>query len=254
LSQLEDGLSNERRIKETGTRKGGFSGGIGGNIGPAQVSAKADKSNERAIEEEQTRQDTTPARFARLEAAMEEMSSNGDPYGLNELAEITPTVFDELRSGAIVGITCDLEVSQASKMLRMSGGLTGLMEVAAAFGADVSDEDRRKVHDLESLSGEGEGQLIAQGYIDEDQPVLALSLKTSWILGEVEGEAHVVGKISGKWNRGEYRPLFDLPGMAMMNRKQRRAMAAGLAKENPESNEMLLPGPGLALSVLAIYR
>ncbi|MER6810754.1 hypothetical protein ABT299_15875 [Spirillospora sp. NPDC000708] len=254
LAQIEGGLAAERRIKQTGTRKGGFGGDLGGGIGPAKVNVKADKSSEKAIEEEQTRLDTTPARYDRLESAMMEMHQEGNPYGLNELTDISEQTFNELTSGTIIALTCDLEISQISSLLSRSGGLAGFMELAATMGADVTDEDRRQANQIAALTTGDESTLIAQGYLDDDQPVLALPLKSSWILGDIEGDARVVGKISGKWPKGEYRPLFDLPGGTIMNRRQRKALAKQIARENPDDNDMLLGGPGITLSVLAIYR
>lgn len=72
-------------------------------------------------------------------------------------------------------------------------------------------------------------------------------------LGDLEGDAVVVGKVEKTWTEGKTYPLLSLPGLNLMNREARRKMEKEVSAA-PETAENSLEGPAATLSVIAIFR
>jgi len=81
-------------------------------------------------------------------------------------------------------------------------------------------------------------------------------LDREWLrcdLGDLEGEATVVGRVLKNWPEAQRHSLLTLPGLNLMSREQRRQWERGQSDADG-GEEMTLEGPAATMSVVAIFR
>lgn len=248
LSALEDGLRGSVQAK---TAK---SSSISGKAGVAGVGVGGD--HERQQEETTSRTDTAAARFERLQKlALEDVEASGwvdvvDP----------DTDLNGLGTGALIEIECEIYVPEIVKALSPSGGLAkaigqieAFAQIAPAFGTELTGmPGQGQLDAMKSVAGLLGGDAMFVGEPNDTDWHVAGKLLDSYLQGEVEGYAKVVGKVSTQWGTGQWKPLLALPGMNLLSRDKRREMERKGPNEGQEQN--WLEGPAIMLDVLAIYR
>jgi len=248
VSALEGGSLTGATHKEKQT--GGLTGEVGLRV------AKASGSKAREAEQEQTFADTDEARFDRLLAA-----AKGDPEALGWIDVTDPdSDFDGLGLGAMISWECDIYIPDVIKMMSGSGEMRqaldmmqNLLPSAEALGLDIAGVP--STGQLQAMSGLIDGMnasLVIVGEDDDTQWSVSGRLAGDVRLGQLEGRAIVVGKVSKVLRDGSWEPFLTFPGMNLGSREQRRALKKQAPE--PDSSDQHLHGPALLLDVLAIYR
>lgn len=248
VTALEGGRTTESttRLMRTGTGTGGFDAKL--------ISASGEKSQEE--EESRTLADTDEARLARLLRAAE-----AEPEALGWVEVVQPdTDLDGIGLGAMLAWECDLYIPEIVQTLARSGealGAIGMMQnllpMARRLGLDTeglpNDEEMGAVSGF--ISGM-DASLVVVGEDDETDWRVAGQLDEGSILGDVEGRARVVGKVSKTVPLGRWKPYLTFPGMNLLPREERRRMER--QSPAPGKENEYLAGPALMLDILAIYR
>lgn len=120
----------------------------------------------------------------------------------------------------------------------------------------VDEATEQMIGGLSALGSLGGNAVVAVGSVDSEALRFAFKLDREWLrcdLGDLEGEATVVGRVLKKWSEGQRHSLLTLPGLNLMNREQRRQLERDHS-DGEGSAEMFLEGPAATLSVVAIFR
>ncbi len=247
LAQAEGGIFDDER--EKGTRSGEGSAKVGVKVSAAEASLARGKST--ADEVERVRRQTPESRFNRLHTSM---STTQDLLVLDGSSGV---LFSEVAPRSLVEIDCSVDVPQISRLLSSGNEISGLMDLMKMFAPEqVDEETERVVGGLSALSNLGGNAVVAIGSVESEALQFAFKLDREWLrcdLGDLEGEATVVGRVLKKWSQGQRHSLLTLPGLNLLNREQRRQ----LERDQPEgegSEGMFLEGPAATLSVVAIFR
>jgi hypothetical protein len=245
---LEGGLLTEstRRVTSTGE-------------GAAHVDAKllgASAGRSRESEDAKTLADTAEARFDRLLKAAEM-----EPETLGWIEVLQPDVdFEAAYIGAMVSWECDIFVPEIVQTLARSGEFAdalGMMQkmlpAAKSLGLETDDvPSETEMSAMGELLGTLNASLIAVGDDEDTDWKVAGQIDETFLLGELDGRARVVGKVSRVLKAGQWRPFTTFPGMNLGSREQRRKLERQRPKEGEE--DQYLMGPALMLDILAIYR
>ena len=248
LSILEDGLRGG--VEEKSGKNTNLSGKAGiSNLG---IGGSRESQEELMI----SRVDTSPARFERLQKlALGDIELSGwIERGIND------DIKDNISAGNLLDIECEVYIPEVVKALSPSGELartvdqiTVLSQLAPSFGSPI--EGLPNFDQLQAIKGFAAtlgSDAIFVGEMESSNHKVAGKLQDKYIKGDVEGVAHVVGKVVSSWGDTQWKPLLALPGMNLMSREQRRDMERKGPDNGQEGN--WLQGPAYMLEILAIYR
>lgn len=247
LAQVEGGIFDDE--KEKGTRSGDGAAKVGVKVSP--VEASYSRGTSASDEVERVRRQTPESRYNRLHASM---SATED---LAVLDGSSGVLFKEIEPRSLVEIDCDVDVPQISRFLSSGSEIAGLFDMVKAFSPESIDAEAEQAFSgLSALGGLGGNAVVAVGEVESDAMKFAFKLDREWLrcdLGDLEGEATVVGRVLKKWSEGQSHSLLTLPGLSLMNREQRRQWEREQSDDD-SSDEMFLKGPASTLSVVAIFR
>lgn len=248
MSALEGGQATDSTIRT-----------IQGSAREAGVDAKVAKGSiggSRETEESRSYTDTSEAQFNRLLTALE-----NEPEELAYVPVTQPDVdFDGIGIGSMVSWECEIYIPDIIQAMSSKGEfvealqlMKDLRPMAKQFGAamdDLPDEDQMDSasHFISKLGA----QLLIVGDDVETDWQVAGRIQGEHLLGDMDGVARVVGKVSKVLSPGHSQQFITYPGMNLVSRKERRAMAR---KPIPVGSEdQYLTGPALMLDILAIFR
>jgi len=248
LAQLDDGLYDEvaERNRSTGDRK--FEAGVG--AGGAKIGGGKGSSHE--TETARTRRQTPESRFNRL---MEIMETNPD-YGLLSADDASVDLYDAAIPGVLLRAEGYVDVPQFSRMLARVDDLLPLLEIGRMLGMEGTEGITNDQIKMASVLSDSSNAVVAAAELAEDQPRLVFKLLNRFVRADfeaMEGEATVFGKVQRRWPRGETYPLLAVPGLDVLSRADRRKMPKS-GQDAPDSNSTTIEGPGITLSVVAIFR
>lgn len=207
-------------------------------------------------EQRRSRIDTPASRFERLRSlALADVASTGW-IDINDVEHD----FGEVRTGSLIELECEIYVPEVIKALSPSGGLHDalafverLAPQAEVMGLDLTNmPSKPQTEAMKSISGLLGSDVVVVGERDDTDWRVVGRLMDSFVQGEIEGIARVIGKVTTSWKQGHWKPLMALPGMNILPREQRRQMERMQPKAGQEQNH--LEGPAFMLDVLAIYR
>lgn len=213
---------------------------------------------ERSRESEESRiyTDTQEAQFDRLLNAAE--ASPGE-LAWSDVTE-PDADFAEIRAGAMVSWECDLYVPQIIQSLSSSGEardaldmMQDLLPSAQHLGLDT--EGLPSMNEIEATStflNKMNAKLLVVGEDDVSDWCVAGQINDDFLHAELEGTAHIVGKVSKVLPLNHFKPYLTFPGMNLVPRDQRRRMEQQAPPEGKKDE--YLSGPALMLDILAIYR
>lgn len=223
------------------------------------MDAKIVKVNgEKGREEErsQTLSDTDGARFDRL---LKAAAMDAEELGWVEVFE-PDSDFDGIGLGAMVSWECDLYVPHIIQMLAKSGEALGALDMMrsvlpAAHDLGLSTEGLPSADAMSAaaslISGVG-ANLVVVGEDDDTDWKIAAQVDEQFQLGDLEGRARIVGKVSRIIREGQWKPFLTFPGMKLLSREDRRRMERQAPAEGKEDE--YLSGPALMVDLLAVYR
>jgi hypothetical protein len=248
LAQAEGGLYDEEAERERAA--GDRHGDISLKVGPAVAGGSRRSGVDSEVS--RTRRQTPESRFNRLALLLPELPEKEylyfEPGGGNLYSLATP--------GRLLTTECYVDTPSVGRLLAQSEQLSGLADLMRMFNADgVDAKTEEALSGFSALSNIVGSDVICTGEIDDDLPVLVFKLLKKFLradLGALEGEAIILGNIHRKWPEGQRYPLITVPGLDLMSRADRRRLQA--TTKSDDSNDMTIDGPGLTLSVVAVYR
>lgn len=246
LAQVEDGLFDDEKEKESSTGRRDIEGTVG--AGPVRARAKADRGSER--ETERLWRQTPESRFNRLHPHLD----------LKYLDENGQDAYGKLDPRGMVEVECYVDVPTISRTLAGAEEIAGVAELIRQFTpGEVDPEIDKAIAGVSTVAQKTSGAVVATGEIGEGQAILAFKLSPQSLrvsLDELEGDAVVVGKVQRKWSEGQRYPLLNVPGLNLLNREDRRKLER--EKKAPSSGSgdeaAFIEGPGASLTIIAIYR
>jgi hypothetical protein len=244
VGQVEGGLYDEESEREQRAREGK------GKLGYGSLGVEGGGGSQ--TETSRTVRQTPESRFNRL---VELINSQEDL--LISVDESTTGLYGRLAPGRLIDAICYVDVPSMGRFLAQAQELDGLAQLIEVFAPSSIDEEGAKaIQGLRTIGDRFSGSVVATGEVREEEPTLVFKLATEHLrvaIGDLEGEAHVFGMVHRKWPQGERYPLIAVPGVDLMSRSERRQ----IAKSGPaqtEDDSAYLDGPGLTISVVAIYR
>jgi hypothetical protein len=249
LAQIEDGLYDGQDERVTKARD--LKGEINAEF-PLIVSGGGSAGGSHEEEVSRTRRQTPESRFNRLEAAVRK--SKGDDF--KPVSEMSSRLYGKLRAKQLVSADCYLDMPPVGRALSQIDEFKGLLDLMKTFSPEsLSKDDETAINGMSELSKSMGGMLICTGDLGDHNPKLVFKLDQEHMrvkIPDLEGEVTIFGKVQRKWPEGDSFPLISVPGLDMINRQNRRSIIAN-SKKN-ECDEMVVAGPGVTLSVVAIYR
>lgn len=248
LSSLEDGLRGAVQAKSASSSSISGKAGVGG-VG---VGGDRDTQSEETI----SRDDTASARFERLQALARQ-----DAERVGWIDVVNPdTDLAGVGIGALVEIECEIFIPEMIKALSPAGGLAkaidqvqALAPLASLIGSDMTGlPPAGQLDAMKGFANTLGSDAAVVGERDDTDWRVAGKLLDSYLSGDVEGYARIVGKVSAVLRTGSWKPLLALPGMNLMGRDKRREMERKGPDEGQEDS--WLQGPAIMVDVLAIYR
>lgn len=123
----------------------------------------------------------------------------------------------------------------------------------------IGAEDVEAMDGIKAIAGNLGNSFVGTGEIDEtNTPTLVFKLSREHMrvseVGDLEGEVTVFGTVARRWPENESYPILAVPGLGMISRKERREMQKSGKSSEPDDANMMMPGPGATLSVVAIFR
>ena len=245
LAQVEDGLYNETRQREMGAAGG--QGELSMNMGVVQGNLGGNGSSEK--EAERTYHQTPESRFNRLYEKLQ----------ARPVEDFSKNLWGDVKRGEVLDVECDLEVPSTARLMAQGDQLSAFADLVRTFSpGTISAQDEEALAGFQAFTSRGgSDRFIATGELSTDAPVFAFKLSKEYLRSDMdglEGEVNVVGKVERKWPEGESHSLLDIPGLSLMSRKDRRAAAKEENSDQPAPDGMELNGPGVSMSVIAIYR
>jgi hypothetical protein len=242
LAQVEGGLYDDEREREAEASEGAMEGGL--KAGP--LSGGGRRGRTRSGEVERVRRQTPESRYNRLHDQLE----------LLELNDSTSGVFGQLEARQMFVAECYVDIPSVSRAIGATEEMAGLADLMKAFApAQMDEATEAAMRGLSQFSAMTGGDFVAIGDLGDGEATLAFKLTPAGLrvpIGELEGEAIVVGRIQRKWPEGQRFPLLNVPGLNLMSREDRRRME----REKPADDQegMYVDGPAASASVVAIYR
>ncbi|MEX5275330.1 hypothetical protein RF638_15490 [Kocuria sp. CPCC 205235] len=245
LAQVEDGLYDETQQREMGAVGG--EGNLSMNMGVVQGGLGGNGSSEK--EAARTYRQTPESRFNRLYEKLQARS----------VEDFTKNLWGDLKRGEVLDVECELEIPSMARLMVQGEQLSDFASLVRTFSPDaISAQDEEALTGFQALSSRGgNNRFIATGELGTEAPVFAFKLSKESLrtdMDSLEGEVNVVGKMERKWPEGESHSLLDIPGLSLMSRKDRRAAARQKGPNQSAPEGMELDGPGVSMSVIAIYR
>lgn len=247
LSALEGGArtSIEDRNQRSGVSHGSATPDSAGEGGYA-------RENEKTVR----LADTPPSQFERLMALVA-----ADPELSGWAAVQDPdTEIPPLPVGALIDMECDIQVPSMIKALAPKNGMLAAVKALSEIGSTIGSSESLQISEgelaiVETLGNLMGGDLVIVGETDSDEWKVAGRLREDHLRAsadELDGNVHVVGKISRKLAGGDHKPLLALPGLNILPRAQRRQIEA--KGPSGPADDSWLKGPALMIEILAIYR
>jgi hypothetical protein len=249
LAQVEDGIYDEdERTSAHGTER---SRGVEASLAASPLSLSG--SNSRAIsgndESRRVFRQTPESRFNRLYSAL-------DP-DLIKIDETSTQVWPRVEARTLLEVDGYVDVPTIGRAIASGDQLANMMEMMRMFAPQqVTPEAEAAISGFQSVRTMMSGSVIANVEVHADQPTFVAKLDEQWLrvaVGELEGEASIVGRVKRRWPEGEAYPLLTVPGLDVMSRKDRRAAAERGGNRNAPA-DIMVEGPAATLSVVAIYR
>jgi hypothetical protein len=242
LAQVEGGLYDDERELEADSSEGGVEGGL--KAGPLTGGGKRGRTHSGEIE--RVRRQTPESRYNRLHDQLE----------LLELNDSTTDVFGRLDARQMFVAECYVDIPSISRAIGATEELAGLADLMKAFApAQMDKETDEAMRGLSQFSAMTGGDFVATGDLRDGEATLAFKLTPAGLrvpIGELEGDAIVVGRIQRKWPEGQSFPLLNVPGLNLMSREDRRRMEREKPADDKEG--MYVNGPAASASVVAIFR
>ncbi|WP_148660129.1 DUF6414 family protein [Streptomyces globisporus] len=242
LAQADSGIIEEQTITRTNSKDGKLGGDL--KLGPA--AAKAEKGKVSSEEIAQVLKQTPESQFNRLYQWLEDSSQ------MVEIFAADAEVWRGLHSGEVVAVQCELEVPTASRFMTSPEEMEALSQMAGLFGQAMDEGQRAAFEGFAALSRSSEQRVVAIGDVDDGAPKIVSALKKSALrvgYEELENEATVVGILQKKIPARERHLLFNLPGMNLLPRAERRRMA----QASDADPSMFIEGPLGIVTPLAIF-
>jgi hypothetical protein len=242
VAQVDAGVFEEQTITQKSSRDGKLGGGL--RLGPA--SGTAERGRESSEEVSQVLRQTPESQYNRLHNWLEESG------GITEIFANDEAVWQSLRPGEAVAIQCDIEIPATSRFLSSPDEMEAIARLAGMFGQGLDESQRAAFEGISALSRSSEQRVVVIGAIDDDAPRIVAALRQSSLRAsfeELETEATVVGILSKKIPAGERHLLFNLPGMNLLPRAERRRMAQA-TNADPSS---FIEGPLGIITPLAVF-
>ncbi|MFD8948939.1 hypothetical protein ACFV0B_08810 [Streptomyces xanthophaeus] len=242
LAQADSGIFEEQTI----TRSNNSDRKLGGEAKVGPVGGKVERGKVSSEEIAHVLKQTPESQFNRLYAWLEESSQTVDIFAND--AE----VWRGLRSGEVVVAQCELEVPTASRFMTSPDEMEAVSQMMSLFGQTMDQGQLSAIEGFAALSRSSEQRVVIVGDVDEEAPKVVSALKKSALrveYDELETEATVVGILHKKIPAGERHLLFNLPGMNLLPRAERRRMAQA-ADADPT---MFIEGPLGIVTPLAIF-
>ncbi|UVJ40233.1 hypothetical protein [Arthrobacter sp. CJ23] len=164
----------------------------------------------------------------------------------------------EAHRGAILELECEIFVPDAAKAFSPWASFPQLMEQLEAywpFAGMMNPGAKRNLQEHFRAKGMGApfgSHLVFVGDIEGTDVRIAGKLIGTHLRGDIDGYAHVVGKVTTQWDAGRWKPLISVPDMDPAAREKRRETEQNGPAPGQEQN--WLEGPAFMLDVLAIYR
>lgn len=237
VSTLEQGL--RQSIERSSGKDGGGEAGVDAKLIKAQAKLGTSSSTS------ETLSDTDSARFDRwLSAAIV----------MDKVEEVLqPEMLSEAPIGRIVKFDCEVEVPQFAALLRspeILEAFQGIAKFGSSFGAGGIDAAQ-----VEQMSGFAKAlktdTLPIRGEFDDSDWAMYSILPSKWIKGEFDGFVTVVGKVRKILAEGDSKMLLSLPGMSVLNRKQRKELENKPRKD--DEDDQYVDVPAVQIEALAIY-
>lgn len=244
LAQVEDGLYDESRdlTREGSGRKAEAS--VRASVVSAGVGGHGDSDHE----SERTYRQTPESRFNRLYDQLE----------ARNISDLGKNVWGDVVSKQIIDVACDLDVPTMSRLMVQGEQLADIVQLMQSFSlGEMSEGDQEAMTGIQALSARSGDKFIATGELSTEAPVFAFKLSKAHLrtgLEDLEGEVNVVGKVERKWPEGESYSLMEVPGLSLISRQERRAATRNTSNDQPAPDGVQLDGPGVSMSVIAIYR
>ncbi|NUS79518.1 MAG: hypothetical protein HOV70_25415 [Streptomyces sp.] len=242
LSVVEEGLSDESRMRRSSSDVGAGSAALG-----EPVSGDSTSELERVIRE------TASQRFIRLVTALDAASTRWRYRDVEDLKED----FDAIGVADIVQVQCEVEIPPFVRMFSQPDQLDDMVNMLEAFRAMAPMLGQN----LEGMPGKKEtkafrdfgkamkSDVVIVGDQEEGGPQVTGKLLKDYIRDSIDGEVFILGKVSKRLKEGETHSLLAIPGASLLSRQQRRKAA-----QQEQTDETTLVGPALTLDILAIYR
>lgn len=243
LAQVEDGLYDEEEERSVGGTSRVAEAGL--KVGPA--SAAGSRARGASDEISRTRRQTPESRFNRLI----------DQLFPTKIDSQFSNVYGAVQTRDLVEVECYIDVPSMARAISQAGDFAGIAQLASAFGEEIDGETRDVLDGVRELSERVGGSLVATGETREDEPVFVFKLDATNLrvaVDDLEGDAVVVGQVVRKWPEGESHPVLSIPGINLLSRAERRKMAKEGRPAGDSADEEAIPGPGVTVNVVAIFR
>lgn len=248
LAHAEDGLYDVEHEKES--HGGSARAGAHVSFGAAQAGAGGNRDNRSEVERD--RRQVPESRFGRLYKILKTSEQ------LKVLEASTIQVYGRVDRRDVVEVNCYVDVPSIARVFADTGSLQEIAQLMSTLSPDsIADETSHVLETLDALKSHTTGAVVATGEFDaEEEPTLVFKLNRSSLrsqdVSSLEGDASVLGIVSNKWPDTECYPLLEIPGLNIFSRRERRKHQK--QEKVKENGDATVQGPGVTLSVVAIYR
>lgn len=240
------------------TNRDSSESGIGFGLGFSGVGVKGRVGENSGSEDTENFRHTFASLFNHLHRKLDEEDLLSRPEFLDE------ENWTNLRQGDFVEITGTLKIPEIVKVMRGIGGLNQFLPLIEQLGVEgeiqMEDDERSILEFLQKLNAQGDstesqnaGVLVAELPSTPEYRFIT-SLKRSFLksdIGDLEGEATILGKIQRKINEGD-RPIGIeqlLPGFERL----RGIMDLAPVESHQAPDEFSIGHPAVTLIPVAIY-
>ncbi|MFF6827613.1 hypothetical protein [Streptomyces longwoodensis] len=242
VAQADSGMFEEQTITRTNSRDGKLGGDI--KLGPA--GGKAERGKVSSEEIAQVLKQTPESQYNRLHQWLDDSGQLVDIYAYDE------QVWNGIRPSEVVAVQCEIEIPTVSRLTSSPEEIDAMGQIATLFGQIMEPEQRAAIDGFAALSRSSEPRIVAVGDIDTGAPKIVAALKRAHLRSsyeELETEVTVVGIFNRHIPTGERHLIFNLPGMNLFSRSERRRMA----QEPGTDPSMFIEGPLGIITPLAIF-
>jgi hypothetical protein len=249
LAQLEGGQSEAEHQVDRRDRGGAGEAGIG--AGPLRLGGSAGRSS--GTETERVVRQVRASKFDRLY----QLVTAGRSTSLNEIDQMDQAAWNCFGRGDLVSVAVNVAIPSASRVLNQVPNLEGLLPLVRAFEPDaVDNEAEEAIRGITALAATSSDTVTIVGAATGSPGYrLIAQLRRDWTavpIDDLEGEATLVGKVVRKLSDSDRELVVDIPGMSVLNRKQRRELAA--QEPDGDEAEMYVSAPAAVITPLALFR